>query len=180
MVVVDVVPIPEKAEEPKSTLPSPSATGLENPGIPVEVGLDDALGDEAAIPPLDMGLNGQPPPPPDCESNGLVAQSAYPVATHIVKPEYPEPALAENVEGSVRVRVRVSESGIVVAARVIESTADVFNRATVEAASKWQFKPARQREHPVACTVEIPFRFTLRPRRQPRPLGSQILRESLS
>jgi TonB family protein len=63
--------------------------------------------------------------------------------TRFVPPVYPQQALEDEIEGTVRVRITVDTDGRVKSAEVIESTpAGVFDAATLAAVKRWRFKPA--------------------------------------
>jgi len=63
--------------------------------------------------------------------------------TRFVPPVYPQQALEDDIEGTVRVRITVNTDGRVKSAEVIESTpAGVFDAATLAAVKRWRFKPA--------------------------------------
>ncbi|MGR9108466.1 MAG: energy transducer TonB [Gammaproteobacteria bacterium] len=61
-----------------------------------------------------------------------------------VPPEYPLRAAKRRVEGWVRVEFTINEQGDVVDPVVVEShPSSVFNRAAINAVSKWKFKPKK-------------------------------------
>lgn len=78
-----------------------------------------------------------------------------------VQPDYPNEALASKAEGMVWVNVWIDESGKVVEAKAMKSSAEVFNQAALAAAKQWTFKPAVLNDKPVAVWVMVPFRFKL-------------------
>jgi protein TonB len=89
------------------------------------------------------------------------AFDTYPVVTQSAKPRYPELARKAEVEGVVVVMVTIDESGKVISAWIAESSAEVLNESAIEAAYKFRFTPAKQRDVPVKATISIPFRFSL-------------------
>ncbi|MBM3316230.1 MAG: energy transducer TonB [Candidatus Eisenbacteria bacterium] len=99
-----------------------------------------------------------PPAPED-----FVAYDSPPVLIHSEAPEYPAMAMAAESEGTVHVVVVIDESGRVIQAYVSRSTAnEILQQAAIEAARKFLFKPAMQRDVPVKCRIEVPFNFGLR------------------
>jgi len=69
-----------------------------------------------------------------------------------VAPIYPARALALEVEGYVIVQFTVTRTGTTRDVVVIESTSTLFNRAAVEAASKFKYKPRVIDGEPVEVT----------------------------
>jgi len=101
-----------------------------------------------------------PTAPPAPEE--FVAYDSPPVLIHSEAPEYPEMAMQAESEGTVSVVVVINESGRVINAYVQSSTAnELLQQAAVEAAKKFLFKPAMQRDVPVKCRIMIPFNFGL-------------------
>jgi protein TonB len=78
------------------------------------------------------------------------------------KPAYPEAAKRAGKEGKATVEVLVDVDGTVMNAKLISSTGyDDLDQAALQAAWKWTFTPAKQRNKPVRVPVRIPFTFTL-------------------
>jgi protein TonB len=101
------------------------------------------------------------PPPPPPEPEMFFAFDTYPVVVQSAEPKYPELARKAEVEGTVMIMVTIDEQGNVISAWVAESSAEVLNEAAIEAAYKFKFTPAKQRDVPVKATISIPFRFSL-------------------
>jgi TonB family protein len=72
-----------------------------------------------------------------------------PVSVEYTHPAYPESARREGIEGTVWLRVLVSESGDVVDVVVIKSLRDDFDQAAVENAWKVKYAPAISQGKPV-------------------------------
>lgn len=106
-----------------------------------------------------------PPEIPRGSSTGpeeFVAFDAPPVLVHAEAPEYPDMAQAAEAEGTIRVVVTIDENGRVIDARIAESTAsEMLEEACIQAAMKFLFEPARQRDVPVKCQIMVPFNFSL-------------------
>jgi len=58
-----------------------------------------------------------------------------------VQPSYPQIARDRGLEGQVIVRFDVSEMGTVTNVEIVESSSRMFNRAAINAAQKFRFKP---------------------------------------
>jgi protein TonB len=164
------VPTPYQLREEKLQLieipdeivvPPPPKT-IERPQIPAEMEISDLANPlETLAPNAPEGLLAGPitrPPDPGPQT----FWDAKPVAVHQVVPTYPELARQAEAEGTVHVAVVINETGRVISAEVIESTAtEILELAAVSAAYQWLFKPAMQRDVPVKSTIVIPFVFSL-------------------
>lgn len=154
---IEVVEIPPEIEIP------PPPEEISRPEVAVEVEASDEASEEETIAPTFLDAENLPPapPPPPPEPEMFFAFDTYPVVIESAKPKYPELARKAEVEGTVIVMVTIDESGRVMNAWIAESSAAVLNDAAVEAAYKFRFTPAKQREVPVKATISIPFRFSL-------------------
>ncbi len=104
-----------------------------------------------------------PPPPPEEEILDFFAVEKQPEAVKEIKPKYPELARKAGQEGAVLVEVVVNEQGTVDTAYVVQARPKgIFEEAAINAAYKWKFTPAYQRDKPVKVRMRIPFRFSLR------------------
>jgi len=85
-----------------------------------------------------------------------------PVLIKAVSPVYPELSREAGIEGTVLLRVLISENGKVLSASVISSeVTNPLEKAAIAAVMRFRFKPARQRMKPVRAAVAIPIRFKL-------------------
>lgn len=105
-----------------------------------------------------------PPPPPDeGEVVDFFVLESPPQPKKQVDPEYPDLARKGQVEGKVLVEVIIGFDGKVESAKVLQAEPEgFFEDAALEAAKKWTFTPAEQRDKPVRVRYQIPFRFQLR------------------
>ena len=77
-------------------------------------------------------------------------------------PKYPSLARDAGIEGTVAIKVLVSEEGKVIDAVVLSSdVTPAMEKAALAAAWKCRFRPAKQRTVPVRAHVMIPFQFQL-------------------
>lgn len=97
------------------------------------------------MPRIDVPLGGGDGPylgnwvPDDTAAEG----DAVPIVR--INPQWPRQALAEGIEGFVRVEVLIAEDGTVKDARVLESKPGaLFVRDTLRAVRRWKFKPRIQ------------------------------------
>jgi protein TonB len=58
-----------------------------------------------------------------------------------IPPEYPPRALSRELEGWVRVRFTITETGTVKDAIVVESSSSVFDDAALRAIARWRYNP---------------------------------------
>ena len=86
-----------------------------------------------------------------------MAMTASPKPVSRTNPEYPRHALRRGTEGSVLLEFSVDARGNVVAPRVLESKPrGVFDRAALNALSKWKYEASGSRSSPVQ--VRLTFR----------------------
>lgn len=157
--VLSAVEIPEDIVIP----PPPSE--ISRPELPQEAEISEEASEEETLAPTTFDPFA-PPAVPDVGAGGdaevFVAFDTPPEPVHTVAAVYPELARQAEAEGVVQVLVTIDETGRVVAATVQSSDAiESLQQAAVEAAKKWLFKPAKQRDKPVKVRIVIPFRFSL-------------------
>lgn len=80
---------------------------------------------------------------------------------YYVRPEYPEIARKAGIEGQVVLELVIDTTGFVIDIKVIKSLHELLDEAAVRSASKWRFKPGRQRDKAVRVRVVQPVRFHL-------------------
>jgi len=86
-----------------------------------------------------------------------------------VQPRYPEPARKEKQQGWANLEFVVEADGTVTRETVIESSADIFGQAALEAVKQWHFRPALEEAKPVASAMQATASFTLEQLRQKKP-----------
>ena len=86
---------------------------------------------------------------------------APPVPHRKVDPKYIASAVAERIEGKVRLACVITKDGKVGGIELLRGLDDRLNRSAEEALGKWEFYPATRRGEPVDvdAVVEIPFRL---------------------
>jgi len=78
--------------------------------------------------------------------------------------EYPVSLWDRDVEGETLVRVKVSDTGAVVNAEVLESSGyEAFDSAAVSGAMKLRFEPARRGGERIEVWARVPVVFSKRP-----------------
>ncbi|MDF3982418.1 energy transducer TonB [Luteibacter sahnii] len=84
------------------------------------------------------------------------------VLVNQVKPRYPTAALRANQEGWVDVELTVGTDGAVSNVNVVDSQPrHVFDRAAIDAVSKWEFKPAMRNGEPMTVNLRRRLQFNL-------------------
>lgn len=77
-------------------------------------------------------------------------------------PGYPPLARRMGIEGTVMLKVLVSQAGPALKVEVVHSSGhDVLDRAAVKAVLKWRFIPARRGDSPIDEWVQVPIAFRL-------------------
>lgn len=77
-------------------------------------------------------------------------------------PDYPAEARRRGEEGVVRLSLRIGPEGQVTAAEVESSSGfAALDRAAVEAARRWRFRPAMRAGMPVAASLSTAMHFRL-------------------
>jgi len=142
---------------PKPSIPIPS----ESEDIPEDLTIEANDLDLSDIPP--------PPPPPDDEGDMIFVAFDEPPTPKggfrsIQKAlKYPEIARKAGIEGRVTVHVLVSEKGIVIKTKILQSLGHTgCDQAAVNAIKKVKWNPAMQRDKPVRVWVAIPVIFRLK------------------
>jgi periplasmic protein TonB len=173
------VPIPPPDEPDAASEPSPGPRR----GIPAPSGEDLDPGGPAGpftVPieppsPGERGLRTLPGAPgvPDGVENGLsltrietgpidyTRLDRTPDARVRPSPVYPPAARRDGLEGSVVIDFAVDVNGGVVSARVVSSTAKVFEEPALAAVSKWRFEPGTRRGMPVSFRMRQTVLFNL-------------------
>ena len=72
-------------------------------------------------------------------------------------PNYPDSM--KGTGGMVSLVVIINSDGTVAEARVTKSSDVAFEAPSLEAISKWKFKPAEVNGQPVKCKITVPLRF---------------------
>ncbi len=146
------VPVPDAKISKEITIPSQEELGqIAQPMI----GGRGTGGDSLVVTGVPGGTGDEEPA---IDEN--VAVQVPPQAIVQVKPVYPKAARASGLTGIVLVKALVGKDGKVKKAVPMKGP-DIFYDAAIEAAMKWAFKPAIQKDKPVAVWVMIPFTFNL-------------------
>ena len=144
---------------------SGSATGLSEGAEAARAAQEEARKRAAAAPPPAPTPAPAPSPAREAESRPITAESTrtdVPVPVSRPAPSYPIDALRRRDEGTVVVRIEVDEEGKVDNVRVLSrSGSRELDRAAVQAAKRWTFRPAMRDGRPVPGAVEAPITFSL-------------------
>ena len=90
-----------------------------------------------------------------------------PVPLRKVDPKYFPAAMAEGVEGTVRLAAIILKNGRVASVRLLKHLDDRLDQSAQDAMDGWQFEPAQRNGQPVDIdvVVEVPFRLAPRARK---------------
>lgn len=95
-------------------------------------------------------------------ADGSSGVSARPLGGYQVKPRYPESARRQGVEGTVLLKMRITEHGRVEDVQVERSAGHPdLDQSALEAVRRWRFEPARRAGAAVAMWVLIPVEFKI-------------------
>ena len=156
----------EAVELPTSFELPPPPKEVSAPVVPIEAASDEeADADAGGIAPTtfsDFASLPAPPPPPSEEAQEFYAFDEAPVLLKYVSPKYPDLARQAGIEGTVLLNVLVGDDGKVMQVTVIQGdVTPAMEKAAMEAAKQFLFKPAKQRTVAVKARVAIPIRFKL-------------------
>lgn len=143
------VPVPDEQADEETIATSDEIARVHDK--PTHVDLAMSTDDSLTIDAVDVTLPG-----PD----EFVPFGKAPELIQLQSPRYPRVAREAGVEGTVRVRVLVGADGLVKDLYVLDSP-PMLNQAAVDAAWTAVFKPALQKNNPVAVWMVIPIVFKL-------------------
>jgi TonB family protein len=94
--------------------------------------------------------------------NMFLPLSKMPEIVSQAQPYYPSEAKKAGIEGTVYVKVLLSKEGMVIRATVIKSASEILNKSAVDAALKYVFTPALDKDNlPTFHWYVIPILFKL-------------------
>jgi protein TonB len=153
----------EVVDVPPELIIPPPPQDIQRPEIPQELEISEEASEEEFIAPTSFDPM-QPPVNPggSDEADIFMAFDQPPVPIHTVAPRYPDLARQAGIEGVVNVLVTIDEKGRVVNAINVSTDANpLLVQPAIEAARKWLFTPAKQRDVPVRVNYLIPIGFKL-------------------
>lgn len=162
---IEAEEIPQTQQEKLPPPPSRPAVPIESESedIPDDVTIDDTDIDFEELPP--------PPPPPPAEDEAATFFVAYDEPPQPIggfqaiqkKLVYPEIARKAGIEGQVTIYAHIDEKGNVKNTRILVPLGNSgCNEAAVAAIKAVKWRPAKQRDKPVAVWVSIPVKFKLK------------------
>ncbi len=156
-IIIENIEIPETQQF--ETPPPPA-----RPSIPIE-SEDEDLADDLTIEETDLDnfdAWDAPPPPPSGPQFKFIPYDDPPRPITPIKPLYPDIAQEAGIEGQVLIQCFIDEKGRVKETIVLKGIPNTgLNESAVDALRKTRFRPAKQRERPVAVWVTIPVNFKL-------------------
>jgi len=160
-------PSPEPPVPPKP-LPKQKPTPIEKPKpqqlvaeTPV-VTPEDHVVQTLPVPPAPVVPSTPPPSMPLPTGPVALATELSVACTDRIAPAYPQRSRRNGEEGTVILRVELSEAGNVDAARVQTSSGfPRLDEAAIAAVRAWRCQPARRNGQPISTTALQPFKFVL-------------------
>ena len=156
-IIIENIEIPETQQF--ETPPPPA-----RPSIPIE-SEDEDLADDLTIEETDLDKFDAwdaPPPPPSGPQFKFIPYDDPPRPITPIRPVYPDIAQEAGIEGQVLVQCFIDEKGKVKETIVVKGIPNTgLNESAVDALRKTRFRPAKQRERPVAVWITIPINFKL-------------------
>jgi len=167
------VAAPVAAANSEATIPMPTTTQIVEPTLTADK--SEPVHIQIARPKIDkVALVSQLPVQNISPSRALPLSAALPVADdlaqaaaseaptrlHVVRPVYPERAMASRVEGNVEMQYSIGADGMVRDVQVLHAQPDgVFNAAALAALNQWRFEPSARLDTNARYTQN--FAFTL-------------------
>lgn len=145
------MPVPVPDEQAVEATIATQEEMAESGGTSTALGAGLGAGDSLVI---DTGNTGLPSP------DEYVAYEKEPEMVNMKEPNYPDLAREAGVEGTVLIRVLVGEDGFVKDMIIVQSV-PMLDEAAAAAAETAVFKPALQKDRPVAVWMVIPIEFKL-------------------
>jgi serine/threonine-protein kinase len=111
----------------------------------------------AALPAAVSAPETPEPPPPALREGDLVELGADvepPKRISGDSPAFPEQAVRSRIQGKVVVTMVITEKGVPVDVRIVESAGEILDAAVLEAVETWRFQPARKN----GVKVRVPWR----------------------
>jgi protein TonB len=159
------VPTPPAPAPPPTPTPAPTPAPTSTP-VPAPAAAEVETREETP-PPTRVGPPGGSPLPSlplGIDDTWYLARQVdtHPKAVARIEPAYPEEARRGNVEGTLKIRIRIDELGRVVQAEVVEARPPrVFDRVTLDAFRDARFHPALRDGRPVRYEAYIRVDFRL-------------------
>ncbi|MEX0747259.1 MAG: energy transducer TonB [Rhodothermales bacterium] len=168
----ETVDLQEITQTVQQTLPPPPP----RPSVPIVVPDDEELAETVLDLDAALDLNGPvaalPPPPTIEEAEEVPEPEIFVIVEEMPEMiggaaslsravEYPSIARQAGIEGTVVVKIVVTENGKPESPEILKSPSEVLDRAAVTAVMQQTFKPGRQRGRAVATFMAIPVRFRL-------------------
>jgi protein TonB len=145
------LPAPASPAAPASASPAPvAATAATAPPSPANVGPTSP----SALPSLPLGI--------DTTWYQARQVDSHPRAMGRIEPAYPEEARRGNVEGSLKLMVKIDDLGRVISVEVVEARPPgIFDRAALDAFRDARFQPAMKDGRPVRYQAYMRVDFKL-------------------
>lgn len=153
--IIEKKPIEQVEEKPEEEIPETQEASTET--TTDSVATDGEVGEQGSPDGVEGGKedgNGG--------QDGVAVKLPY--VTYKVEPNYPNECKLKKQEGTVTLRVMVSEEGKAIEASVVGSSGfETMDASAVKAVYKWRFSPARNAKGvKIRCYVNFPIVFKLK------------------
>jgi TonB family protein len=152
-------PLPAPMTGGLSTLPPPATPTADAPHIAA------SPADETAASGLANDASSSASLEQDAAASAAAASTDDNSEAQVIErkqPEYPSDALQAHQEGDVRLQIAIDATGNVEDVRIAHSSGSAsLDRAAMDAARGWRYRPARHDGEAVSGVVEVPVQFSL-------------------
>jgi len=81
---------------------------------------------------------------------------------HRVEPVYPEQALRDGIQGTVRLLITINEEGFVYELKAVDGNNPILEAAAIDAVKQWQYSPTLLNGEPVAAQTTVTVLFNMK------------------
>lgn len=148
--------VPQEAPPEADPVPEAPASDAADTGE-----ISDAYGDVPAAPPV---IEPPPPPPPPKKKAPVnLPEDAEPPVPHDrnTPPQMPEEARQRGIEGTVILKLVISDTGAVERIEMLRGD-ELLARAAIQAVRTWRYSPARLDGEPIATFKIVKLTFRLK------------------
>lgn len=157
--VIAKAPVAAPIEAPDIIAPETGLEGGEFTAPAIEPGFEGGLSGGIAGG-IVGGFETAPPPPPPAKPVRLGGEISAPKLAYRVEPEYPQLAVAAQMEGTVILEATVDETGAVQDAKVLRSRG-ILDAAALEAVQQWRYEPLMLNGRPTPFVLTVTVSFSL-------------------
>ncbi|MGY0504531.1 energy transducer TonB [Luteimonas sp. e5] len=143
--------------------PLPATTGEDGDSRLPQAAIETPSTPPARIetPPASTPAAAPPATGPAAPARPRTGASSNPVPISQPAPKYPRSALRAGIGGSVQLQIDVGPDGVPTSVSIVQGSGNrELDRAAIEAARRWRFRPAMANGQPTVGRVTVPIQFT--------------------